>query len=101
MTRVKYPEHELMAVPGEAEPYHVYGNTVTVYALLEIDATETAEAGELEIRIDFQACNKDTCMPPDKILLKGKLPLANPGDPIKQINEDKFPKPKKPSEEKQ
>ncbi len=93
MTRVFYPPSEKLNVPG-SEPYHVYSKRVILYGILETDATETAETGELEIRIRYQACNESTCMPPEDILLKGKLPLANPGDPIRKIHEDKFPKPK-------
>ena len=97
MTRIKYPEHELLRVDGEPEPYHVYGGTVTLYGLLEIDAAENADFGELDIRINYQACNDGTCLKPDKIVLKGKLPLINPGEPIREINKDKFPRPQKPS----
>lgn len=94
MTRVKYPAHELLNVQGSDMPYHVYSNRIFIYGLLEIDAAERAEAGELEIRIKFQACNETTCIAPDELVLKGKLPLANPGDPIRRQHEDKFPKPK-------
>ena len=97
MTLVKYPEHELLKVDGEPNPYHVYGGTVTIYGLLEIDPAEAADFGELEIRINYQACNDGTCLKPDKIVLKGKLPLINPGEPIREINKDKFPKPRKPA----
>ena len=92
MTRVKYPKHELLEVEGQEEPSHVYGNKVMIYTLLEIDAAEMAEKGELEVEIKFQACNSKTCEAPDVIKLKGKLPLANPGDAINRTFEDKFPK---------
>ena len=92
MTTVKYPEHELLEVEGQKEATHVYGDKVMVYALLEIDAGETAEKAELEVEIKFQACNSRTCEPPDAIKLKGKLTLASPGDEINRINESKFPK---------
>ena len=92
MTKVKYPEHELLEVEGQKEATHVYGDKVMIYALLEIDAGETAEKAELEVEIKFQACNSRTCEPPDAIKLKGKLTLANAGDEIKRINESKFPK---------
>jgi len=92
MTKVKYPEHELLKVEGQTESSHVYGDKVMIYALLEIDAGETAEKAELEVEIKFQACNSRTCEPPDAIKLKGKLTLASPGDEIMRINESKFPK---------
>ncbi len=92
MTKVKYPEHELLEVEGQDEPSHVYGGKVIIYALLETDAAEMAEKADLEVEIKFQACNSKTCEPPDSIKLKGKLTLADPGDEIKRINEAKFPK---------
>ena len=92
MTKVRYPKHELLKVDGQDEPSHVYGGKVIVYALLEIAAEEAAELAELEVEVKFQACNSRTCEPPDAIKLKGKLPLANPGDEIKRINESRFPK---------
>jgi uncharacterized protein YyaL (SSP411 family) len=92
MTRVKYPEHELLEVEGQDEPSHVYGGKVIIYALLETDASEMAEKADVAVEIKFQACNSKTCEPPDSIKLKGKLTLADPGDEIKRINEAKFPK---------
>lgn len=92
MTKVKYPEHELLEVEGQDEPSHVYGGKIIIYALLETDAAEMAEKADVEVEIKFQACNSKTCEPPDSIKLKGKLTLADPGDEIKRINEAKFPK---------
>jgi hypothetical protein len=92
MTKVRYPKHELLEVVGQDEPSHVYGGTQIIYVLLETSADETADKAELEVEIKFQACNENTCEAPDAIKLKGKLPLANPGDDIKRINEKKFPK---------
>ena len=91
MTKVKYPEHELLEVEGQDEPSHVYGGKVIIYALLETDAAEMAEKADVEVEIKFQACNSKTCEPPDSIKLKGKLTLADPGDEIKRINDAKFP----------
>ncbi|MEZ6059189.1 MAG: DUF255 domain-containing protein [Planctomycetaceae bacterium] len=98
LTRIKYPKHKELEVIGSDEPYHVYDGHVIVYGLLEIDAAETAEKAELEFEVAFQACNERECLPPDKVVMKGKLPLANPGDPIRKIHADKFPKPKKDGE---
>jgi hypothetical protein len=81
-------------VAGSLEPYHVYGDTVIVYGLLETNAAEPANEAVIEFEVAYQACNDKECLPPDKIVMKGKLPIANPGDPVRKINEDKFPKPK-------
>jgi len=92
MTRVKYPKHELLTVEGQDQASHVYGGTVTVFAMLEIDAAEMADKAELEVEIRFQACNEKSCEAPDVIRLKGRLPLAPDDSGIKRINEDKFPR---------
>jgi len=99
MTKVKYPKHELMFPTGSRMPYHVYGEKVIIYGLLEIDALEKSDKADVRIEIQYQACNEKECLPPDSIVMKGKLTLANPGDDIKRINEDKFPKPKKKPED--
>lgn len=92
MTKIKYPDHELLEIEGQEDHPHVYGGKVIIYALLETDAAEDAEKAELEVEIKFQACKGEVCEPPDSFRLKGKLPLANAGDEIKRINETKFPR---------
>ncbi|MBL8817903.1 MAG: DUF255 domain-containing protein [Planctomyces sp.] len=90
LTKVRYPKHELLNVAGSDEPYHVYGGKVIIYGLLEIDGSETAEEAEMEIKLTYQACNENECLPPDQIVLKGKVPVVKTGDPLKKINEVKF-----------
>lgn len=92
MTKIKYPQHELLHVDGQDDPSHVYGGRVIIYAMLEISAEETADEAELEVEVKIQACNEKTCEPPETKKLIGKRPLANPGDEIKRIHESKFPK---------
>ncbi len=103
MTKIKYPQHELLQVDGQDDPSHVYGGRVIIYAMLEISAEETADEAELEVEVKIQACNEKTCEPPETKKLMGKRPLANPGDEIKRIHESKFPKDddKEKSQEKQ
>lgn len=91
---VRYPKHELLSMEGQEEKSHVYSGKVIIYALLEIDEAEAAEKGELTVEIRFQACNEKTCEAPDQIRLSGKLPIADPNDDIKKVNESKFPQKK-------
>lgn len=90
---VKYPKDKLHRMEGEEEPYHVYDGKVFVYALLEPDAKEKADKAQLEFHIRYQACNDTECVM-ETIVMKGSLPLADPGDEIKLIHADKFPKAK-------
>lgn len=100
LTKIKYPDHHKLRVKGSPDPYHVYDGKVLVYGLLEIDAAEKSEFAELEFHVNFQGCNEDQCLPPDKIVMKGKLKLAAEGEELKKINENKFPKPKKTTDKK-
>ncbi|MDG1894165.1 MAG: thioredoxin domain-containing protein [Fuerstiella sp.] len=94
LTRVKYPEHHNLKVEGSDEAYHVYDGKVLLYGLLEIDESETAGKAEMEFHIKFQGCNENECLPPDLIVMKGKLPIAARGETLKKTNLEKWPKPK-------
>ncbi|MCP4787577.1 MAG: thioredoxin domain-containing protein [Fuerstiella sp.] len=93
LTRVKYPGHHELKVEGSDEPYHVYDGKVLLYGLLEIDENETPQDAELEFHVKFQGCNENECLPPDLIVMKGKLPFAATGETLKKMNLEKWPKP--------
>lgn len=95
LSKTKYPKHHKLPVPGSPDPYHVYDGKAIVYGLLEIKDISSVEDVELEFRVDFQGCNSDQCLPPDSIVMKGKLPVASTGEALKKVNAEKFPKPKK------
>jgi len=101
MTKVKYPAHELLEVEGQKDASHVYSDRVIIYALLEIDAAETANEAELEVEVKIQACSSktNTCEPPETKKFTGKRPIANSGDDIKRINESSFPQDDKDGKE--
>lgn len=101
LTKLKYPKHHELKVDGFDDPYHVYDGKVLVYGLLEIDEAEKAESAELEFHVTFQGCNSTECLPPDKVIMKGKLPIAAKNEPLKKINQQKFPKPKTKTDEKE
>lgn len=94
LTKTKFPKHHALDVQGEDQPYHVYDGKAIVYALLEISEPASTEFAELEFHIRYQGCNSSTCLPPDLLVMKGKLPLAKEGEALKKINLEKFPKPK-------
>lgn len=94
LTKTKFPKHHSLEVQGEDKPYHVYDGKAIVYALLEIAEPASTEFAELEFHVRYQGCNSSTCLPPDLLVMKGKLPLAKEGEALKKINVDKFPKPK-------
>lgn len=95
LVKTKYPKHHVLPVPGSPDPYHVYDGKAMVYGLLEIKDVTPDEKVELEFHVNFQGCNSDQCLPPDSIVMKGKLPVAAEGETLKKVNAEKFPKPKK------
>ncbi len=94
LTKLTYPKHHTLRMKDTGELSHVYDGKVYVYGLLEIDEDETAADTELEFHVTFQGCNSNECLLPDKVIMKGKLKFADKDEPLKKINEDKFPKPK-------
>lgn len=95
LVKTKYPKHHKLPVPGSPDPYHVYDGKEIVYGLLEIKDISASKNVELEFHVAFQGCNSDQCLPPDSIVMKGKLPVAATGETLEKVNAEKFPKPKK------
>lgn len=95
LSKIKYPKHHELPVAGSADPYYVYDGKVIVYVQLDIKNLPPAKSVELEFHVNFQGCNSDQCLPPDSIVMKGKLPVAAAGETLKKVNAEKFPKPKK------
>lgn len=92
---LKYPKHHELKVDGFDKPYHVYDGKVMIYGILEIDNAQTADVSELEFHVNFQGCNSQECLPPDKVIMRGKLQFAAQGTPLKKVNATHFPKPQK------
>lgn len=100
LSKIKYPKHHKLPVEGSPDPYHVYDGKAIVYVQLDIKNLKPAQSVELEFHVDFQGCNSEQCLPPDSIVMKGKLPVAAVGETLKKVNAEKFPKPKKKPEPK-
>lgn len=95
LSKIKYPKHHKLPVAGSPDPYFVYDGKAMIYVELEIKNLPPAESVELEFHVNFQGCNSEQCLPPDSIVMKGKLPVADVDEALKKVNADKFPKPKK------
>lgn len=93
LSKTKYPKAHPLRVQGSPDPYHVYDGKAMVYGLLEIDEPSDAKFVDLEFHVRFQGCNSTQCLPPDLVVMKGKLPLAAEGEELRKVNADKFPKP--------
>ena len=91
LTRVRYPKGDEQRDEAGGDPLRIYAGEVVIYGILETDEQESATAAELTIDVHYQACNDNVCLPPERIRLQGKLPVASPGEGIERINKEAFP----------
>lgn len=68
-----YPEAESRKFPYDDEPYRVYQGTFLIGLVLVVDADIPAGGRELQVILDYQACNDEACFAPTKTSVK--LPI--------------------------
>ena len=85
----KYPKGQGFKMEGEEESM-VYDGEVALLGTLTVPKASGGQTDEMEITIDYQACNKKRCLPPKSIKLTGKLPVAKAGEAVKPINAKLF-----------
>lgn len=90
---VKYPKGSGFKFDGADDEVLVYEGEVQVRGTLTIPKDAAGLTEEMEITINYQACNEKGCLPPKSVKLTGKLPIAKPGEVVKPINASLF-KPK-------
>jgi uncharacterized protein len=93
---VKYPRGHELKFDAADESQTVYDGPVAIYGTLKIPkrVAAGAKADAIELRVRYQACNNAKCLAPKTVKLKGTLPLARPGETVRQINQKLFAKPK-------
>ena len=94
LLKVTYPKHKTLKVAGFDESYHVYDGTIVIYGIVEVPEKAAGKTEELELIVNYQACNEQTCLRPTKIVLGGKLKVAAAGETVREINQEKFAPPR-------
>jgi uncharacterized protein YyaL (SSP411 family) len=94
LSGIRYPKGKRFEVNGFDEALQVYEGKVAIYGILEVPSDLTATQDEMELKIRYQACNEAQCLSPKTIMVKGKIPIADRDDTVKQINQKLFPKEK-------
>ncbi|HUG20324.1 MAG TPA: DUF255 domain-containing protein [Planctomycetaceae bacterium] len=89
---VVYPAGKKFTIEGLDDPLMVYEGKIAIRGELDIPETAVGKKVQLDIELDYQACNDSTCKPKATISLGGKVPVANAGETIKKINSQHFPK---------
>lgn len=78
-----YPEAVSRKFPYDDEPYRVYEGTFVVGLTLAIDAAMPAGGREIEIILDYQACNDEACFAPTNTSIT--LPIMVVADPAQSV----------------
>jgi uncharacterized protein YyaL (SSP411 family) len=86
LVEVKYPKGAPFRFKGSDEDAMVYEGEVQIRSLVQIPKEAAGQTEDMEITINYQACNDDGCEAPKTIKLTGKLPIARQGEVIKSIN---------------
>ncbi len=83
---VKYPPGKPFRFDGSDEDALVYEGEVQFRGTVKIPKEAGGLTEDMEITVDYQACDKRGCLPPKNIKLTGKLPIAKQGEVVKPIN---------------
>ncbi|MCL4112906.1 UNVERIFIED_CONTAM: hypothetical protein GTU68_045041 [Idotea baltica] len=93
LTRIRYPKPQKLVQDGDE--IHVYEGKLEIHGLIEIPASAAGKTEQMEIVLEYQACDSRRCLRPMKVTLGGKVPVAESVDQVKLINLALFPDLKK------
>ena len=93
LTRIRYPKAKKLNQHGDE--IHVYEGKVEIHGLIEIPLSAAGKTEQMEIVLEYQACDSKRCLRPMKVTLGGKVPVAQSLDQVKMINLALFPDLKK------
>jgi len=71
LVKVKYPKGVPMQVPGADKPSNVY--TATISIPITLKAPPKAGAATVGLKLSYQQCNDQACLPPDTLDLSAKV----------------------------
>ncbi|MCA9117959.1 MAG: hypothetical protein KDA79_22965, partial [Planctomycetaceae bacterium] len=92
LTGLRYPAAQKATLPGFEKPLNVYSGRAIIYGTVTIPRAASGKV-EMGLRVRYQACDDRRCLPPKTIKLDGNVPVARPGEQVKHINANLFPKP--------
>ena len=94
---LQFPKGKPLQVEGLPEPYKVYDGKVTIFGELVIPVAAAGQQEEFELHIRYQSCDAEHCERPRTLKFAGAVPVAEAGEPVKQINRAVFdPRPSQP-----
>jgi uncharacterized protein YyaL (SSP411 family) len=98
LKKVRYPVgKEVARDSGDPDdpPQILYMGKVSLIGEVEVPATAAGKKDEFVVRVAYQACNDNQCLPPAKLKLTIPVTIARQGEAVKPINESLFASPAK------
>jgi DsbC/DsbD-like thiol-disulfide interchange protein len=83
----KYPAGHPTKLEGEDSEIMVYEGEVAIRGTLTVPENAGGQLDDMEISINYQACNDKGCRSPTTIKLTGKLAVAKRGEAVKPNSE--------------
>lgn len=71
LVKVQYPKGTPMKVAGDDKPSNVYTDTISIPVTLKSPAK--AGAASFGLKVSYQQCNDQACLPPDTLDLTAKV----------------------------
>ena len=92
ITKIKYPDPLILDMSFSDEPVSVFEGEFFIGAI--IDLPEDLELGKHKIPVElyYQACNDQTCEPPQAVKSTLEISVVSSKTPVKEINKDIFAK---------
>jgi thiol:disulfide interchange protein DsbD len=88
--RIVYPKAEIVSLEFSQEELAVYEGRVVLGATASV--SESAELGPTTISgfLAYQACNDETCLPPDEVEFEIPVNIVAAGSPVAAVHADVF-----------
>ncbi|MFQ5604328.1 MAG: protein-disulfide reductase DsbD [bacterium] len=90
VSRINYPEGELIKFEFSEEPLSVYETEIVIQATVRANKALSPGAAHLAGMLTYQACNDVSCLAPTKIPFDIAVNVVSAGAAVNQINQPKF-----------
>ncbi|MEJ2636865.1 MAG: protein-disulfide reductase DsbD [Calditrichia bacterium] len=89
--KITYPAAELKHFAFSEKPLSVYEKTVRIFSTVTVSSEFQGKNLALDGTVSYQACNDQTCLPPEDVSFSGNIPAASAGEAVEPINPNIFP----------
>ncbi|QDU80360.1 disulfide bond corrector protein DsbC [Polystyrenella longa] len=89
LTDVKYPKHHVISIEGVGKA-NVYDGKIRISGILNVPSSAAGSVDELQLVVNYQACDDRSCERPDVATIKGKIPVVASASELKKTNPEYF-----------